>query len=127
MSRLKRIESFSLRNSHLLANRFSHLILIYEEISDLEKLLKRRIATLQQIGTSPEAREAGTTTGNLTPKERNLLNLFAKGFSYQESADYLDCKLSTVQTHAKKIYRKLGVHSRAEAVHEALLVGLLKP
>lgn len=56
----------------------------------------------------------------LTPKERDVLNLFAKGLSYAESAKQLQCSLSTVQTHAKKIYRKLDVHSRSEAVHEAI-------
>jgi len=56
----------------------------------------------------------------LSEREKEVLSLFIKGFSYVETAKLLECKLSTIQTHAKNIYKKLGVHSRAEAVHEAL-------
>jgi len=56
----------------------------------------------------------------LSEREKEVLGLFIKGFSYVETAELLQCKLSTIQTHAKNMYKKLGVHSRAEAVHEAL-------
>lgn len=128
LSKLKRIESFSLKNRHLLADHQSLLMQIYEEASELQHLLMQRLHGLQDRNT-PQAPGVAPRTllDALTPKEYKLLNLFAKGFSYQESADYLGCKLSTIQTHIKRIYKKLGVHSRAEAVHEARLLGLLAP
>ncbi len=52
--------------------------------------------------------------------------LLAKGYSYNETATCLGCKVSTVQTHVKNIYKKMGVHSRAEAVHEALQIGMIQ-
>lgn len=126
LSKLKRIESFSLKNRHLLANHCAHLELIYEEISELQFLLTQRLRALQEQHVPEEPGEPPKLSFDLlTPKEEELLNLFAKGFSYQETAEYLECKLSTIQTHTKKIYKKLDVHSRSEAVHEAQLLGLL--
>ncbi|MDQ6969192.1 MAG: LuxR C-terminal-related transcriptional regulator [Mariprofundus sp.] len=55
----------------------------------------------------------------LSCKENEVLNMFAKGYSYNEVAVLLDCKLTTIQTHTKRIYKKLRVHSRSEAVYEA--------
>lgn len=61
----------------------------------------------------------------LTDREKEVLAIFAKGCSYAEVANCLNCKLSTIQTHVKSIYKKMGVHSRAEAVHEALRLGVI--
>lgn len=55
----------------------------------------------------------------LTPRETELLEVFAKGFSYQEVADILNISRHTVGDHMKSIYRKLAVHSRSEAIYEA--------
>lgn len=61
----------------------------------------------------------------LTPREKDVLNLIARGESYGEVARILAVSLGTVQTHIKKLYGKLGVHSRSEAVFEAHCRGLL--
>lgn len=63
----------------------------------------------------------------LTPREREVLQLIAKGLSYQRIADALGMSPHTVTTHIKQIYRKLEVNSRGEAVFEALQLGLLPP
>jgi DNA-binding NarL/FixJ family response regulator len=68
---------------------------------------------------SPDAKE------RLTPREKDVLNLIARGESYGEVARILAVSLGTVQTHIKKLYSKLGVHSRSEAVFEAHCRGLL--
>lgn len=62
----------------------------------------------------------------LTPREIDLLQLFAKGQSYKEAARELDISPLTVGNHVKSIYRKLAVHSRGEAVYEAVRKGQLK-
>lgn len=59
-------------------------------------------------------------------REGEVLTLLAKGCSYSEIAACLGCKISTIQTHVKNIYSKMGVHSRAQAVHEALQIGLIQ-
>jgi predicted ATPase/DNA-binding CsgD family transcriptional regulator len=61
----------------------------------------------------------------LSPRESQVLDLVARGFTYAEIAQHLGRSLSTVQSHARAIYAKLGVHNRTEAVFEARQLGLL--
>ena len=62
----------------------------------------------------------------LTEREREVLERMAKGFNYAEVARSLDMSPNTVTSHIKNIYRKLAVHSRAEAVFEATQMGLIR-
>jgi RNA polymerase sigma factor (sigma-70 family) len=52
----------------------------------------------------------------LSPREREILDLLAKGYRYKEIADALAISFETVRSHLKNIYEKLHVHSRTEAV-----------
>jgi len=52
--------------------------------------------------------------------------LIAKGFSFAEIAQLLQISPHTVTTYVKKIYQKLAVHSRGEAVYEASKMGLIR-
>jgi len=54
----------------------------------------------------------------LTARELEVLTFIAKGFSYQEGADMLGVSANTVRTYVKRIYQKLSVNSRSEAVYE---------
>jgi DNA-binding NarL/FixJ family response regulator len=58
-------------------------------------------------------------------RERDILNLAHRGLSVAEMGRVLGISNNTVKTHIKNLYRKLGVTSRAEAVYEAGLMGLL--
>jgi DNA-binding CsgD family transcriptional regulator len=49
-----------------------------------------------------------------------------KGFSYKEIATLLRLSLHTVPSHIKSLYGKLAVHSRSEAVFEAIQTGLVE-
>jgi DNA-binding NarL/FixJ family response regulator len=62
----------------------------------------------------------------LSDREREVLTLIVKGFSYAEIASLLGVSAHTVTTHVRGIYRKLEVHSRGEAVYEALAMGIVK-
>jgi DNA-binding NarL/FixJ family response regulator len=64
-------------------------------------------------------------TCKLTEREIEILNLVARGFSTSEVAGLLDLSAHTVVTHIKKVYRKLRVNSRSEAIYEAGLLGVL--
>jgi two-component system, NarL family, response regulator LiaR len=55
----------------------------------------------------------------LTPREWEVLDLLTTGASTQAISNELVVSLETVQSHIKHILRKLGVHSRAEAVTRA--------
>lgn len=62
----------------------------------------------------------------LTPREIELLKIFAKGSSYKQAARVLGISPLTVGNYVKSIYRKLAVHSRGEAVYEAVKTGQLR-
>ncbi len=66
-----------------------------------------------------------TEPSPLSERETELLRLVAKGFSFDAVAGVPSISPHTVVTHVKNIYRKLAVHSRGEAVHEARQMGLL--
>jgi DNA-binding NarL/FixJ family response regulator len=61
----------------------------------------------------------------LTARETELLRMVAKGLSFETIGELLEISPHTVVAHVKKIYRKLAVHSRGEAVYEASQLGLL--
>ena len=61
----------------------------------------------------------------LTPKERQVLHLVARGFTYDEAATRIGVSVSTVRTHVRNIYGKLDVHNKTEAVFEARALGWL--
>ncbi|GAA4338569.1 response regulator transcription factor [Flaviaesturariibacter amylovorans] len=56
----------------------------------------------------------------LTAKEQEVLGLLSEGKSYKMVADALGISYSTVNSHVKKIYEKLHVHSLGEAVSLAI-------
>ena len=67
-----------------------------------------------------------TAYKRLPPREIDILGGIAKGFSYAEIASHLGLSKQTVPGHIKNIYRKLEVHTRSEAVFEAVQQGLIK-
>ncbi|HKF45657.1 MAG TPA: response regulator transcription factor [Thermoanaerobaculia bacterium] len=56
----------------------------------------------------------------LTGQELALLRLLADGHSYKSAADSLEVTINTVRDHVRSIYEKLSVHSKSEAVSQAL-------
>lgn len=58
-------------------------------------------------------------------REDEVLSYVAKGYSVQEVADLLHLSANTIKTHVRRIYKKLSVTSRSEALHEARALGLL--
>ena len=62
----------------------------------------------------------------LSDREREILVLASKGFNYPEMGKLMGISPHTVTSHVKKIYRKLAVHSRGEAVFEANRMGLIR-
>lgn len=63
----------------------------------------------------------------LSERETEVLRLIAKGYSRPEVAQLLGISHNTVSTHTKNIYQKLDVSRRAEAVVEAVKLGLIDP
>jgi DNA-binding NarL/FixJ family response regulator len=61
----------------------------------------------------------------LTPREAELLSIFARGLTYDEAAAALGVSVNTIRNFVKKIYAKLNVHTRTEALFEAQSLGLI--
>jgi DNA-binding CsgD family transcriptional regulator len=62
---------------------------------------------------------------SLSPREREIVRLVAKGLPNKVIADVLDISLWTVATHLRRIFAKLGVGTRAEMIARVLGDGLL--
>lgn len=77
--------------------------------------------TLTEKSLEPERKEHKA----LSQREHDILVLLAKGLSFAEIGNLLNISPHTVTAHVKKLYRKLQVHSRAEAVYEASCLGVL--
>ncbi|MDD2393532.1 MAG: LuxR C-terminal-related transcriptional regulator [Eubacteriales bacterium] len=62
------------------------------------------------------AKEKAERLARLTRREKEVFELLVEGYTLKESADKLNLKYSTVNTHVTNLYRKLGVRSRAELI-----------
>ena len=63
-----------------------------------------------------EMRPAAPEGEELSPREREVLDLLARGYLYKEIAESLAISVPTVNTYIRRIYEKLHVRSRAQAV-----------
>lgn len=73
-------------------------------------IARRVIQTFRKPSPSADAAKA------LAPRETEILELLAKGYLKKEIADKLGSSYWTIQTHVGRIYKKLHVHSRSQAV-----------
>jgi len=63
-----------------------------------------------------QTQAADAETVELSPREAEVLELLARGYLYKEIAEALAISLPTVNTYIRRIYEKLHVRSRAQAV-----------
>jgi DNA-binding NarL/FixJ family response regulator len=72
------------------------------------------------------AREGEAVAAGLTPRERQILGLLAEGHTMQRIGTRLGISPRTVEAHVAKVYRKLGVRTRVQAVARAAALGLVE-
>ncbi|MBE3578091.1 MAG: response regulator transcription factor [Limnochordales bacterium] len=82
---------------------------------------KRFEPSRQQAGKA----EAEEILAHLTPREREVLALMAKGYNNREIASTLFISMHTVKNHISSIYRKLGTGDRTRVVLMAVRAGLV--
>lgn len=83
--------------------------------------IARRVITLFQKVRPPD--DAGH---QLTPHETRILKLLVEGHNYKTAAKELHVSVNTISFHVRRIYEKLHVHSKSEAVVKALRGNLLR-
>ena len=85
-----------------------------------------RTGTTKNRRGEKQAPDAGVSArSSLTSREGDVLLLLSRGYTYSEIGVKLGISVHTVTSHIKKSYRKLAVHSAAEAVTRAAELRLL--
>lgn len=85
------------------------------------------LAAAVVYGSLPRRTVGGSPAGTLSPREREVLDLIAQGYTNQQMADQLGLSVKTVETYRSRLVEKLGLRSRAELVRYALDSGLFTP
>jgi DNA-binding NarL/FixJ family response regulator len=107
-----------------------HLIAAIHTVAAGDSLLSpsvtRKVIDRMAEQPAPDA-SSGERLTALTPRERDVLELVARGLSNGEIAQAFVIEESTVKTHVKRILRKLRVRDRVQAVIFAYESGLTQP
>ncbi|MFG1739917.1 response regulator [Micromonospora chalcea] len=90
-------------------------------------LTRRVISTFARPGAAPPDPRHDAATADLTPREREVLELVASGASNAEIADALRVGEATVKTHVSRVLAKLGLRDRVQAVVFAYEHGVVRP
>ena len=85
---------------------------VQEGGSPMTSYIARKVVQWFQKQSTPVHAE----TDGLSPREREILRLLARGYAYKEMADSLGVSMGTINTHIRRIYQTLHVRSRGEAV-----------
>ena len=93
---------------------------IYAGESVLQPSIARKVIEGYNASTRPGSKGM---TGPLTKKEMDVLRLASKGITNKEIAEELNLKVQTVRGRLKKVFKKLNVSSRTEAVMYAMKKG----
>lgn len=83
------------------------------------------LSLLRQSGGPVMASVEQPSRLDLTEREQEILRCLVDGMAYKQIAGHLDISIDTVRSHIRHIYRKLQVHSVAEAVSRAVREGLV--
>ena len=88
--------------------------------SPMSPEVARRVVSLFR-----QVRPAKHAGHNLTPHEIRLLKLLMDGHTYRSAAAQLGITVHTISFHLRQIYSKLQVHSKSEAVAQAMRAGVI--
>jgi len=72
------------------------------------------------VASFRKAAPVATQQTHLSPREQAVLDCLAKGLTYKQIADQLEISIDTIRTYLRRIYEKLHVQSRTEAVAKYL-------
>lgn len=90
-----------------------------------DKYFDQRVTEVIMDSLQPK-KKSSTILTPLSPREKDIVRLIAKGDSTAEMAEKLHLSQLTIETHRKNIYTKLGMNKIASLVHYAINEGLLE-
>lgn len=93
--------------------------------SPISPLIARQILMRFRAAPSPIEVTSEREHTLLSVREKEVLQLITKGFTADEIAKLMQVSYHTVQTYVRRIYSKLKVTSKAEAIYEARSMGIL--
>ncbi|HEX4119277.1 MAG TPA: response regulator transcription factor [Verrucomicrobiae bacterium] len=85
---------------------------VYEGGSPMSHSIARKVVASFQNA----ARQGGEQPAALSPRERMVLDCLAKGLAHKQIGDQLGINVTTIRTYLRRIYEKLHVQTRSEAV-----------
>lgn len=93
--------------------------------SPISPRIARQLLMRMRTETAPAEAAPAPPAHALSERETQTLELISRGFTYAEIADLLGVSRNTVMTFVRRIYGKLEVKSKAEAIFEARSHGLI--
>ena len=88
---------------------------VHEGGSPMSSSIARKVVASLQKAEQPDEEKT-----HLSSREQMVLDCLAKGLTYKQTADQLGISIDTVRTYLRRIYEKLHVQSRTEAVAKYL-------
>ena len=101
---------------------------VIRRVADGERVIAPELerAAVAALGSlARQAREGSEMRASLTPREHEILLMVSQGLTMQQAGSRLGISPRTVETHVAKLYRKLGVRTRVQAVARAAQLGLI--
>ncbi len=83
-------------------------------------IARKVVASFQKTAGAKDSVGKSEAHGQLSPREQAVLDGLAKGWTYKQLASELDISIDTIRTYIRRIYEKLHVQSRTEAVAKYL-------
>ena len=84
---------------------------VHEGGSPMSSSIARKVVTSFQRASRPDEEKT-----HFSSREQMVLECFAKGLTYKQTADQLSISIDTIRTYVRRIYEKLHVQSATEAV-----------
>lgn len=88
---------------------------VHEGGSPMSSSIARKVVASFQKSKQPDEKKS-----HLSPREEMVLKCLAQGLTYKQIADQLDISIDTIRTYLRRVYEKLHVQSRTEAVAKYL-------
>lgn len=99
---------------------------VFEKLHGLSSDMHESVSEILEAAASDRRAVSWSTRPRITPSEREILQMLARGMSNAAIADARFITLGTLRTHLKSLYKKLAVSSRSEAVMIAGRLDLLE-